>query len=350
MTKKIKAGVFGATGYSGQQLISILLSHKEVEIDFISSSASVGKEFNDIYPQFRGIFSDKLISFDEGLERIQNVDVVFSALPSGAVFEIAKKALEKNKRLIDLSGDFRILEKETYEFWYKTEHKAGEILEHAVYGLPELFEKDIKEARLIANPGCYSTASILALAPLLRTDELVDPYSIIIDAKSGVTGAGRKEEMALLLAESSESIKAYSIATHRHIPEIEQELSIIYGERLNITFTPHLIPMKRGILATCYINAITFCSDNDIYEIYEKYYANSPFIRIRREPLETRFVTNTNFCDISIKVDIRSRRIIITSAIDNLIKGAAGQAVQNMNLMFGFDCGEGLSRLMPLIP
>lgn len=350
MANKIKAGIFGATGYSGQQLISILLSHNEVEIAFISSNSSVDKEFKQVYPQYLGIYTDTLISLEAGVERIKEVDVVFSALPSGAVFKIAQEALKKNVRLIDLSGDFRILEKESYEFWYKVKHEAGELLEHAIYGLPELFSKDIKEARLIANPGCYSTASILALAPILGTNDIIDPYSIIVDAKSGITGAGRKEEMALLQSESSESVKAYSIATHRHIPEIEQQISSIYGDRLTITFVPHLIPMKRGILSTCYINTTTFCTEQDLFDIYEKFYGKSPFVRIRKDTVETRFVTHTNYCDISLKLDIRARRIIVTSAIDNLIKGAAGQAVQNMNIMFGFNEGEGLSRLMPLIP
>lgn len=347
---KIKVGIMGATGYAGQQLVSLLMRHPNVEIDFISSNSYEGLSFDQVYPHYTKLISNKLISMDEAMRRMDQVDLVFAALPSGEVFRVANSAMSSGIRLIDLSADFRLKDKSAFEFWYKLKHDAEDLLPLAVYGLPELWRDEIKEARIIANPGCYSTASILALAPILRNNDLVDPFSVIIDAKSGVTGAGRKEEISLLLAEASESVKAYNIGMHRHTPEIEQEISKVYGDKLNVTFTPHLMPMKRGILATCYINAMTFCTDDDIYDIYERFYSRFPFMRIRREPLETRYVSHTNFCDISIKVDLRARRIIITSAIDNLMKGAAGQAVQNMNIMFGFEETAGLMDQMPLIP
>lgn len=348
--KKIRIGIMGATGYAGQQLVALLVRHPHVTIAYISSNSYEGQAFDQVYPHYTKLMEQKLISMDEALGRMAEVDLVFAALPSGAVFEVAKAAMAAGVRLIDLSADFRLKDKAAFEFWYKLAHGAEDLLPEAVYGLPELWRDEIKTARIVANPGCYSTAGILALAPILRNDDLIDPFSVIIDAKSGVTGAGRKEEIALLLAEASESVKAYNIGMHRHTPEIEQEISKVYGDKLNITFTPHLMPMKRGILATCYVNAVTFCTDDDIYSIYERFYGRFPFIRVRREPLETRYVSHTNFCDISIKVDLRARRVVITSAIDNLMKGAAGQAVQNMNIMFDFDETAGLMDQMPIIP
>lgn len=348
--KKIKVGIMGATGYAGQQLVALLMRHPNVKIDFISSNSHEGLAFNQVYPHYAKLYEGILIGMAEAMDRMDQVELVFAALPSGAVFKAAEAAMASGIRLIDLSADFRLDDKEIYKFWYKMEHGAEHLMDQSVYGLPELWRDEIKEAKIVANPGCYSTASILALAPILRNNDLVDPFSVIIDAKSGVTGAGRQGEISLLLAEVNESVKAYNIGMHRHTPEIEQEISKVYGDKLNVTFTPHLIPMKRGILATCYINAQTFCTDEDIFDIYERFYGRFPFVRIRREPLETRYVAHTNFCDISIKVDLRARRIIITSAIDNLMKGAAGQAVQNMNIMFGFDETAGLMDQMPIIP
>ncbi len=348
--EKIRVGVMGATGYAGQQLTALLARHPGVDIAYLSSNTYAGKNFDQVYPQYRNLIGNKLISKHEAMERMDDVDLIYTALPSGAVFEVAEAAVRSDKRLIDLSADFRLEDSAAYEFWYKREHEAFGLMDQVAYGLPELGRERIKEARIIANPGCYCTAGILAVAPLLKHDDLIDPFSVIIDAKSGITGAGRKAEISLLLAEAGDSVKAYNIASHRHTPEIEQELSKAYGDKLNITFTPHLMPMKRGILATCYINTRTFCSDDDIYEIYGRFYSNSDFVRVRRELVETRYVNYTNFCDISIKVDIRARRIIVTSALDNLIKGAAGQAVQNMNIMFGFDETAGLSGQMPLVP
>jgi len=347
---KIRVGIMGATGYAGQQLTALLAKHPNAEIAYISSSTYADRNYDQIYPHYKNIIDQKLISTREAMDRMGDIDVVYTALPSGAVFEVAEAAVRENTRLIDLSADFRLEDITAYEFWYKAEHKAVELMDKVVYGLPELWRDKIKDAGIIANPGCYCTAGILAVAPILGRDDIIDPYSVIIDAKSGITGAGRKEEAALLLAEAGESVKAYAIASHRHTPEIEQELSKVYGDKINITFTPHLMPIKRGILATCYINTRSFCTDDDLYAIYERFYQGSPFIRVRRDVLETRFVNYTNLCDISLKVDIRARRVIVTSTIDNLVKGAAGQAVQNMNIMFGLEETTGLIDMMPLVP
>lgn len=339
----IKAGIIGATGYAGHQLTVLLHGHKDVSIEFMSSNSYTGKRFDEVYPHHHGIINNGLIDLEEATQRLSEIDVVFVALPHGSAFEIAEAAMKAGIVCIDLGADFRLDNKETYEHWYKTTHRAENLMEQAVYGLPELWREQIQNSRLIANPGCYTTASILALTPILKTD-LVDPYSIVIDAKSGITGAGRKEDISLLYTEAAETIKAYGIASHRHTPEIEQELSKAYGdnEYLYVCFTPHLVPMKRGILATCYLNMPTFNTQDAIYEIYERFYHNHPFVRVRKDPVETRFVRNTNYCDISIRIDIRTRKLIITSAIDNLMKGAAGQAVQNMNIVFGLEETEGL--------
>lgn len=337
----IKAGIIGATGYAGQQLAVFLHHHKNVTVKWMSSNTYAGRRFDEVYPQYFGTITERLIDPDDAISRLSELDVLFAALPHGSSFEAAKAAMKAGIVFIDLGADFRLNSREIYEQWYKTEHRAPDLLEQSVYGLPELRKEKIKAAKLIANPGCYTTAGILALAPVLKTD-MVDPHSIVIDAKSGISGAGRKEDLSLLYTEASETIKAYGIASHRHTPEIEQELSEACGDELYICFTPHLVPMKRGILATCYLNMPFFNTLDAFYEIYESFYKNAPFVRIRKDLVETRFVRNTNYCDISIRIDIRTKKLIITSALDNLIKGAAGQAVQNMNIVFGLDETEGL--------
>lgn len=337
----IKAGIIGSTGYAGHELVRILANHSYVELAFLSSNSYENQVYSDVYPELKGVSDHVLMHSEKSMEKISDIDVLFTALPHGLSFHYVKKAYESGIKVIDLGADFRLNDKEIFEHWYKTKHLCEDLLESAVYGLPELWKDQIKSSQIVANPGCYTTASILALAPALKYG-LIDPFSIIIDAKSGVTGAGRKTDLSLMFAECNESIKAYGIASHRHTPEIEQELSKAYGERLNITFTPHLIPMQRGILATCYGSLPTFCTEDEIYKIYREFYKEAPFIRIRDEYNETRFVKGTNFCDISIRVDIRGKKLIVTSAIDNLVKGAAGQAVQNMNLLFGFEEREGL--------
>ncbi len=346
----IKAGIIGATGYAGQQLASLLVNHPEAEIKFVSSNSYAGQLFSDIYPQFYKILDMPLLSTEEAKAAMGDVDVVFTALPNGLVFELAQLALEKGIKIIDFSADFRLDDPDVYEEWYKTEHTAKDLISKQVYGLAELWRDKIKGADLIANPGCYTTASILAISALLREDGLVDTDHIIIDAKSGITGSGRKKDLSLLYAEAGESVKAYGIAHHRHTPEIEQELSKVAGKEIQVQFTPHLMPMKRGILATIYVDLKKDVTEDDLYAVYEKYYGDENFIRIRRGMCETRFVVGTNFCDISVRVDQRTHRAIITSCIDNMVKGAAGQAVQNMNAAFGLEETAGLKTMNIVAP
>ena len=346
----IKAGIIGATGYAGQQLASLLVNHPEAEIKFVSSNSYAGQLFSDIYPQFYKILDMPLLSTEEAKAAMGDVDVVFTALPNGLVFELAQLALEKGIKIIDFSADFRLDDPDVYEEWYKTEHTAKDLISKQVYGLAELWRDKIKGADLIANPGCYTTASILAISALLREDGLVDTDHIIIDAKSGITGSGRKKDLSLLYAEAGESVKAYGIAHHRHTPEIEQELSKVAGKEIQVQFTPHLMPMKRGILATIYVDLKKDVTEDDLYAVYEKYYGDENFIRIRRGMCETRFVVGTNFCDISVRVDQRTHRAIITSCIDNMVKGAAGQAVQNMNVAFGLEETAGLKTMNIVAP
>lgn len=346
----IKAGVIGATGYAGQQLVSLLIQHPEAEVAFVSSNSYAGQLFSDIYPQYLEVLDMPLLSTEEAKEAMGLVDVVFTALPNGLVFELAQIALEKGVKIIDFSADFRLDDADVYEEWYKTEHTAKHLIPQQVYGLPELWRDKIKGTDLIANPGCYTTASILAVSALLREEGLIDPDRIIIDAKSGITGAGRKKDYAYLYTEAGESMKAYGIARHRHTPEIEQELTKVAGREIMLQFTPHLIPMKRGIMATIYVDLLKDVSEDDLYAVYNKYYGNEPFVRVRRGMCETRFVVGTNFCDISVRVDKRTKRAIITSCIDNTVKGAAGQALQNMNVAFGLPETMGLKNLHIIAP
>ncbi len=346
----IKTGIIGATGYAGQQLVSLLIGHPDAEITFVSSNSYAGQLFSDVYPQFYEILDQPLLSTEEAMEAIGDVDVVFTALPNGLVFDIAQAAMEKGTKIVDFSADFRLDDPAVYEEWYKTEHTAQHLIKDQVYGLPELWREKIKDAQLVANPGCYTTASILAISALLREEGLADKNHIIIDAKSGITGSGRKANVSLLYAEAGESVKAYGIANHRHTPEIEQELSKVAGEEICLQFTPHLMPMKRGILATIYVDLLKDVTEDDLYAIYEKYYGDEKFVRIRRGMCETRFVVGTNYCDISVRVDQRTRRAIITSCIDNMMKGAAGQALQNMNIICGLKETAGLDNLQIVAP
>lgn len=346
----VKTGVIGATGYAGQQLVSLLINHPDAEVTFVSSNSYAGQLFSDIYPQFYQILDKELLSTEQAVEAIGDVDVVFTALPNGLVFEIAEIAMEKGTKLVDFSADFRLDDPAVYEKWYKTEHTAQQLIKEQVYGLPELWRDKIKGAQLVANPGCYTTASILAVSALLREEGLIDPNRIIIDAKSGITGSGRKKDVSLIYAEAGESVKAYGIANHRHTPEIEQELSKVAGQEICLQFTPHLMPMKRGILATIYVDLLKDVMEDDLYAVYEKYYGKERFVRIRKGMCETRFVVGTNYCDISVRVDQRTHRAIITSCIDNMMKGAAGQALQNMNILCGLDEAAGLDRLQIVAP
>lgn len=339
----IKAAIVGSTGYAGEELTRILLHHPEVEVSHVTSHSFVNQRYDSVYHSFKSKFDN--ICQEEDIEKLaDDSDVIFIALPHGiASSKITKQLLEKVK-IIDIGADFRIKNQKVYEEWYKTPHYSPDILQEAVYGLCEWKREEVKKARLIANPGCYTTCSILSLSPLVK-EGLIDLNSIIIDAKSGVTGAGRTLDIGTHFTECNETTKAYKIASHRHTPEIEQELSGLAGQEINLSFTPHLIPMQRGILATCYANLKDFSlTYEDIKEVYKKYYGNEYFVRITEKGVfpETKWVKNSNYCDIGFAIDKRTNRIVVVGAIDNLIKGAAGQAIQNMNLLFGLDEKTGL--------
>ncbi|AYD40555.1 N-acetyl-gamma-glutamyl-phosphate reductase [Clostridium fermenticellae] len=333
----IKAGIIGSTGYAGQQLVWLLSKHTDVKIVFLCSHSYDGSYYNNIYKNYTGYSKDICINMQEAENKFSDINILFIALPHGKSFNIVKKALDKGVKVIDLGADFRIKNKETYKKWYGIEHTSSNLLSKSIYGLPEINREKIKEASLIANPGCYPTASILALTPLLKNN-LIHTDSIIIDAKSGATGAGRSAKIDNIFTECNESIKAYSVACHRHTPEIEQELSNISNTDIKLTFTPHLVPMNRGILSICYATlnkkGIT---EKDIYDMYRKFYMGEQFVKVVDFMPETRWVRGSNMCHIGLRVDLRTNRIIVGSAIDNLMKGAASQAVQNMNLMFGLE-------------
>lgn len=344
---KIKAGIIGATGYAGQELFRILYSHPYVEVTKVNSVSYTGKKYSDIYQNLNGLV--ELECTNDDIEKIaQEVDVLFIALPHGiASKSITKDVLDKCK-VIDLGADFRIKDKKTYEQWYKVEHFGEKVLQEAVYGLCEIYADEIKNARLVANPGCYTTCSILSLYPLVK-EGLINTDTIVIDAKSGVTGAGRKPDIGTSYCECNESIKAYKIASHRHIPEIEQELSFAAKKDIKLIFTPHLTPMNRGILATCYAKLNKETDYATLNNAYFKYYKDKKFIRILKEGVfpETKHVKTSEYMDMGFSVDKRTNSVIVIGAIDNLVKGAAGQAVQNMNLMFGFKEDTALN-LLPI--
>jgi N-acetyl-gamma-glutamyl-phosphate reductase len=343
----IKVGIIGATGYAGQQLTALLYHHKKVELCFLSSHNYSGLSFSEVYPQFNHFIQDRCIDIQTAMDRFSSIDILFIALPHGKSFDIVQKALHAGIKVIDLGADFRLKNAATYKQWYGLDHRCDNLLSTSIYGLPELYKESIKKATLIANPGCYPTASILGLAPLLKY-QYIKPSSIIIDAKSGVSGSGRSPNISSLFGECNESIKAYGVASHRHTPEIEQELSLLYEQDIFLSFTPHLVPMNRGILATCYSQLKTELKEEELYKVYQDFYQKEHFIRIRKDLPETRWVKGTNLCDIGIRVDHRTGNVIIISAIDNLIKGAAGQAIQNMNLMFDMEETEGLQRFAML--
>lgn len=340
----IKTAVVGSTGYVGEELVRILHAHPEAEVSYLTSHSNVGQKYSEIYQSFNHIVQDECL--EENIEELADkVDVIFIALPHGiACKKLNKNILEKTK-VIDLGADFRIKSRQIYEEWYKTEHESPELFKEAVYGLCEWKREQVKNAKLIANPGCYTTCSILTLLPLVK-EGIIDTETIIIDAKSGVTGAGKSLSLGTHFTECNESVKAYKIASHRHTPEIEQELSEFAGQEIKLSFTPTLIPMQRGILSTCYAKlrdkSIKY---DDIREIYLKYYEEEYFVRIMEKGVypETRWVRNSNFCDIGFKIDERTGNLIAIGAIDNLVKGASGQAAQNMNIMFGIKEQTGLN-------
>jgi len=347
--KKIKAAVIGSTGYAGQDLTRLLMQHPFVDLTHLSSKSYESKEYASVYANFKG-FSD-IVCSDGNIENIADkVDVIFVALPHGLASSMITKEVLAKTKVIDLGADFRLKDLGIYKNWYQSEHDNKECLDVAVYGLCELHREEIKTAHLVANPGCYTTCSILSLAPLLA-EGLIEEDSIIIDAKSGVSGAGRTLGLGVHFNECNESMKAYKIASHRHTPEIEQELGLVCNKEITLSFTPHLIPVNRGILATCYAKLIKKLSYNNVLSVYEKYYANEHFIRLTKEGIspETRWVKGSNFVDIGFTIDERTGRIVVVGAIDNLVKGAAGQAVQNMNIMFNFPETSGINQI-PMFP
>ncbi len=331
----INVGIVGATGYAGEELIDILSRHPQVRITDISAKIDKPKEITSIFPKFKGRIN--LICKEPDIKEITNkCELVFLALPHTLSMEIAPKLLKAGKKVIDLSADYRLKDTRVYEKFYNTKHKDKAHLSEAVYGLPELYRAKIKHALLIANPGCYPTVSILALAPLVALG-VADLGYIIIDAKSGVTGAGRKITESFLFSEANEDFKAYKVNIHQHAPEINQELTKLAGKKLSVTFVPHLLPVNRGILATIYVKKTQSLKlkAQSLGSLYKKFYKKEPFVRIREEGDFPRIkdVAGTNFCDIGIRdtADV----VIIIAAIDNLLKGASGQAVQNMNIMYG---------------
>lgn len=334
------AAVLGATGYAGIELVRILSNHPEVEIKMLVSHSFVGKKISEVYQNFRGVLDMECEELD--VDNAASCDIVFTALPHGASKEVIPQLYEKGARIIDLSGDFRYDDANVYAQWYGQEHSSPELLEKSVYGLCELHRDKIKNTRLVGNPGCYTTCSILGLAPLLANG-IVHKDNIIIDAKSGVTGAGRSSALDYSFCECTENAKAYKIGTHRHTSEIEQELSKLAGEEIMVSFTPHLIPQKRGILSTMYANLKKDVSTPELIDLYKKYYDGEYFVRIYETGLpETNHVAGSNFVDIGLVVDKRLGRVVVSAAIDNIGKGAAGQAVQNMNIMLGLDEKTGL--------
>ncbi len=340
----MKVGLVGVSGYTGMELVRLLVNHPSFELSVVTSRQEEGKKLSEIYPFMRGLKGgDILISNPSPQELKESTDLVFLAVPHGIAMEMAKELLDAGCKIVDLSADFRIKNAEIFTEWYKTEHKVIDLLEEAVYGLPELYAKDIAHARLVANPGCYPTASILGLYPAID-EKIISTNNIVIDAKSGTSGAGRKANVGTLFCEVHDTFKAYGLATHRHTPEIEQEISAIAHEDVVLSFNPHLVPMNRGILATIYTNLQKDMSIEEIHAIYEKKYESHAFVRVL--PLgtlpETRYVRGTMFCDIGLTLCKRTKRLIITSAIDNLARGASAQAIANANLMHGLDLTTGL--------
>jgi N-acetyl-gamma-glutamyl-phosphate reductase len=328
----IKAAIYGASGYTGLELLRILATHPGARVVEATSRQYKGTPVHEVFPALRGFYDG--LAFTDPEDLSVESDVAFSAMPHGASQDVVPELLKKS-RVIDLSADFRLHDKATYNAWYG-EHKAAGLLKEAVYGLPELYRKEIKGARLVANPGCYPTSAVLALAPLARKG-LLKAGSVIIDSKSGVSGAGRGASLASSFVEVSSGFKAYKVGSHRHTPEIEQELALAAGGSLNVRFTPHLIPVSRGILTTAYAELNRSLAPSEMRELYNAAYLNETFVRILPEGSfpDISQVRGSNFCDLGLFVE--GSRVTIVSAIDNLVKGASGQAVQNMNIMFGFD-------------
>ena len=345
----IKVGIIGATGYAGGELVRILMGHKEAEIVWYGSRSYIDQKYADVYRNMFQIVDAKCMG--DNIEALADqVDVIFTATPQGFLASVINENILGKTKIVDLSADFRIKDVKVYEKWYGIEHKSPQFIEEAVYGLCEVNRDKVKGARLIANPGCYTTCSILTAYPLAK-EGIIDMRTLIVDAKSGTSGAGRGAKVPNLFCEVNENMKAYGVASHRHTPEIEEQLGYASGENVTISFTPHLVPMNRGILATEYATLKKDVTGEEVKAIYDKYYADEKFVRVLDEGVcpETKWVEGSNYVDIGFKLDPRTNRIVMMGAIDNLVKGAAGQAVQNMNLLFGLPESEGLE-LVPMFP
>lgn len=350
----VKVGIIGATGYAGNELVRLLMGHKDVEIMWYGSRIYIDKKYAEVYQNMFEIVEDTCL--DDNMEELASrVDVIFTATPQGFLAGVLTEEILSKVKIIDLSADFRIKDVKTYEKWYKIEHKSPQFIEEAVYGLCEINRDKVKGARLIANPGCYTTCSILTAYPLVK-EGLIDPDTLIIDAKSGTSGAGRGAKLPNLFCEVNENMKAYGVTNHRHTPEIEEQLGYAAGKEIMVNFTPHLVPMNRGILATEYATLNkkadgTLPTYEEVKAVYDKYYKNEKFVRVLEKDIcpETKWVEGSNYVDVNFKIDERTGRIVMMGVLDNLVKGAAGQAVQNMNLLFDFDEAEGLN-LVPMFP
>lgn len=345
----IKVGIIGSTGYAGQEIVRILLQHPEAEIVWYGSRSYIDEKYSNVFGNMVDLVDEKCLGEDMDALAAQ-VDVIFTATPQGLCSKLVNEKILSQTKIIDLSADFRIKDVAKYEQWYGITHSSPEFIDEAVYGLCEVNREQIRSARLLANPGCFPTCSTLSIYPLAK-EGLIDMGTVIVDAKSGVSGAGRGAKVQNLYCEVNESIKAYGIASHRHTPEIEDQLSYASGENVTINFTPHLVPMNRGILTTSYATLKQSVSTEEVRGIYQKYYGQEYFIRVLDPDVypETRWVEGSNFVDVNFKIDERTNRIIMLGAIDNVVKGAAGQAVQNMNLMFGLAENTGL-QIVPMFP
>ena len=345
----VRVGIIGSTGYAGGELVRILMGHKEVEIKWYGSRSYIDKKYYEVYQNMFQIVDATCM--DDNIEALADeVDVIFTATPQGYLASVLNENILSKVKIVDLSADYRIKDVNVYEEWYKIEHKSPQFIEEAVYGLCEVNREKVKTARLVANPGCYTTCSILTVYPLAK-EGLIDMSSIIIDAKSGTSGAGRGAKVDNLFCEVNENMKAYGVASHRHTPEIEEQLGYASGENVVLNFTPHLVPMNRGILATAYAKLKEGVTEEMVRAAYDKYYADEKFVRVLDKNVcpQTKWVEGSNYVDVNFVIDKRTNRVIMMGAIDNLMKGAAGQAVQNMNLMFGLNEAEGLA-LVPMFP
>ena len=339
----IKVGIIGATGYAGVELVRILLRHPRAELAAVSSVSFEGQPISQIYPSLREICDMTCENADAVIDRC---DVIFAALPHGLSQDTAKACADAGKKFIDLGADFRLEDPEAYESWYQSEYRYDDLHKQAVYGLCEMFREDIQKTAIIGNPGCYPTSVALGLAPALK-NHLVSPAGIVVDSKSGTTGAGRKPTQTTHFPDCADAFSAYKVASHRHTPEIEQTLSKLASEKATITFVPHLLPVNRGILSTIYARLNDGVTEEQLRAAYEAAYQNERFVRVmpKGQAVNIRHVQCSNYCDIQLYVDTHTNLLVVTSVIDNMVKGAAGQAVQNMNLLFGFDEAAGLDMI-----